>query len=161
MRLAKIALCFIYSKNLKLYGKVLQQRSYLLLKGLVFKNISRYYDKDFKITSFESSHRRFSLRKYVLRNFAKFTGKHLCQLWYQSAQVFSCEFCENSRTPFSQNTSPGDCFWSLSQYYWWLYCQIWKCFRLLRLILETTTPNNFSKFWRFSREISAVEFCYS
>ena len=110
MRLAKIALCFIYSKNLKLYGKVLQQRSYLLLKGLVFKNISRYYDKDFKITSFESSHRRFSLRKYVLRNFAKFTGKHLCQLWYQSAQVFSCEFCENSRTPFSQNTSPGDCF---------------------------------------------------
>ena len=40
---------------------------------------------------------------------------------------------------------------SLSQY-WWLYCQIWKCFCLLRLILETTTQNNFSKFRKFSRK---------
>ena len=38
-RLAKTALCFIYSKNLKFY------RSYLLFKGQVYKNISRYYDK--------------------------------------------------------------------------------------------------------------------
>ena len=28
---------------------------------------------------FRSSHRRCSIRKGVLRNFAKFTGKHLCQ----------------------------------------------------------------------------------
>ena len=27
----------------------------------------------------KSSHRRCSVRKDVLRNFAKFTGKHLCQ----------------------------------------------------------------------------------
>ena len=57
-----------------------------------------------------NSHRRNSMRKSVLRNFAKFTGKHLCQsLFFNEiaslraatllkketlAQVFSCEFCE-------------------------------------------------------------------
>ena len=29
--------------------------------------------------SLRTSHRRCSVRKYVLRNFAKFAGKHLCQ----------------------------------------------------------------------------------
>ena len=42
-------------------------------------------------------------KKGVLRNFAKFTGKHLCQsLFCQS--VFSCEFCEISKNTFSQRT---------------------------------------------------------
>ena len=48
------------------------------------------------------SQRRCSVRKGVLRNFAKFTGKHLCHslLFDKFAgqetltQVFSCEFCE-------------------------------------------------------------------
>ena len=31
-------------------------------------------------TCFRSSHRRCPVRKCVLRNFAKFTGKHLCQI---------------------------------------------------------------------------------
>ena len=31
------------------------------------------------LTNTNSSHRRWSVRKGVLRNFAKFTGKHLCQ----------------------------------------------------------------------------------
>ena len=54
--------------------------------------------------------------KSVLRNFTKFTGKHLCQsLFYDKAagltpatlfkketlaQVFSCEFCEISKNTF-------------------------------------------------------------
>ena len=61
---------------------------------------------------FRSNHRRCSIRKGVLRNFTKFTGKHLCQsLFYRNsvpetcnfikketlAQVFSCEFCEISK----------------------------------------------------------------
>ena len=61
------------------------------------------------------SHRRCSLRKGVLRNFAKFTGKHLCQsLFFNKvaglglqlykketlAQVFFCEFCEISKNTF-------------------------------------------------------------
>ena len=70
-----------------------------------------------------SSHRRCSVRKDVLRNFAKFTGKHLCQGLFMSgpkacnfikkytlAQVFSCEFFEFLRTPFWQNTRQLDLF---------------------------------------------------
>ena len=52
-------------------------------------------------------------KKGVLRIFAKFTGKHLCQsLFFNNvagnfikketlAQVFFCEFCENSKNTFS------------------------------------------------------------
>ena len=68
-----------------------------------------------------SSHRRCSARKGVLRNFAKFKGKHLCQslyfnkvanlrpatllkqrLWHRCFPVNSAKFL---RTPFLQNTS--------------------------------------------------------
>ena len=58
-----------------------------------------------------SSHRRCYVRKGVLRNFAKFTGKNQCQsLFFNKAagfikretlaQVFSCEFCEISKNTF-------------------------------------------------------------
>ena len=73
-----------------------------------------------------SSHRRCSVRKGVLRNFAKFTGKHLCQSFFINkekkrrkksfikketlAQVLSCEFCEISKNNFPYRTPPGDCF---------------------------------------------------
>ena len=55
-------------------------------------------------------------KKSVLKNFAKFTGKHLCQsfffnkvtglqLWKETpAQVFSCQFCEISKNTFSHRT---------------------------------------------------------
>ena len=68
-----------------------------------------------------TSDQRCSVRKGVLRNFAKFTGKHLCQVLFYNkvagpepaallkketlAQVFSYEFCEISENTFSQNTS--------------------------------------------------------
>ena len=53
-----------------------------------------------------------SVKKGVLRNFVKFTGKHLCQSLYfnkvnrDSAQVFSCEFYEIFKTTFSYRTPP-------------------------------------------------------
>ena len=60
--------------------------------------------------NFRSSHQRCSIIKGVLRNFAKFTGKHLCQSFFFNkkhfikkeilAQVFSCEFCEISKNTF-------------------------------------------------------------
>ena len=63
-----------------------------------------------------SSRRRCSLKKGVLRNFAKFTGKHLCQrlffnrekkrLWHR---CFPVNFVKFLRTTFLQNTS-GGCF---------------------------------------------------
>ena len=58
-----------------------------------------------------SSHRRCSVKKGVLRNFAKFTGKHLClrpatllkkRLWRRCFPVIFEKFL---RTPFLQNTS--------------------------------------------------------
>ena len=55
-------------------------------------------------------------RKGVLRNFAKSTGKHLCHsLFFNKvaglkkealAQVFSCEFCEISKSIFFYRTPP-------------------------------------------------------
>ena len=42
------------------------------------------------ISSFRSSHQRCSRKKGVLRNFAKFTGKHLCQsLFFNKAADLS------------------------------------------------------------------------
>ena len=64
---------------------------------------------------YRSSHRRCFVRKNVLRNFPKFTWKHLCQslslvklkvsacnfIKRESlAQVFSCEFCKISKNSF-------------------------------------------------------------
>ena len=66
-----------------------------------------------------SSHLELFCKKCVLRNFAKFTGKHLCQsLFFNKivglacnlikketlAQVFSCEFCEVSKNTFPYRT---------------------------------------------------------
>ena len=65
----------------------------------------------FKKSSVRSSHRKCSIRKGVLRNWAKFTGKHLRQgLFFNKTcnfigkesllQVFSCEFCQISKNIF-------------------------------------------------------------
>ena len=52
-------------------------------------------------------------KKVVLRNFAKFTRKHLCQSQACNfiknetlEQVFSCEFCEISKNTFFYRTPP-------------------------------------------------------
>ena len=52
-------------------------------------------------TKFRRSHRNSSIRKTVLTNFTKFTGKELCQNLFLNkvkkktlAHVFSCEFCK-------------------------------------------------------------------
>ena len=65
---------------------------------------------------YRSRHRRCSVRKGVLRNFAKLTGKHLCQSLFfliklqdwacnftkkeTLEHVFSCEFCEIFKNTF-------------------------------------------------------------
>ena len=79
----------------------------------IFKNT--FFTEHFRD---RSSYRRCSVKKGVLRNFAKFTGKHLCQrlflirpghatllkksFWHRCFPV-DCE--KFLRTPFSQNTS--------------------------------------------------------
>ena len=65
------------------------------------------------IQIYRNSHQRCSVKKVVLRNLTKFTGKHLCQsLSFNCrpqanfikketlAQVFSCEFCKISKNTF-------------------------------------------------------------
>ena len=57
---------------------------------------------------YRSSHRKCSVRKGVLRNLTKFTGKYLCQSLYYNKdfnketleQVFSCKICEISKNTF-------------------------------------------------------------
>ena len=66
-------------------------------------------------------------KKGILKNFSKFTGKHLCQSRFLMrlqtsglrfikketlAQVFSCEFCKISKNTFFYRTYLGDCFWN-------------------------------------------------
>ena len=48
-------------------------------------------------------------KKRVLKNFTKFTGKHLCQsLFFNKvaglSQVFSCEFCEIFKNAYFYRT---------------------------------------------------------
>ena len=53
-----------------------------------------------------SSRSEVFYKEDVLRNFAKFTGKYLCQnLFFKTlARVFSCEFCEVSKNTFLHRT---------------------------------------------------------
>ena len=78
---------------------------------------SEYFERMYQLTV-SSSHRRYSMKKGVLKNFTKFTGKHLCEsLFFNKdadlrpeacnfieketlAQVVSCEFCEISKNTF-------------------------------------------------------------
>ena len=71
--------------------------------------------------AFRSSHQRCSMKKGILKNFTKFTGKHLCQslffnnvaglrpaTLFQRKLLHSCfpvNFAKFSRTFFLQNTS--------------------------------------------------------
>ena len=72
-------------------------------------------------SQFRSSRPGVICKKGVLRNFAKFTGKHLCQRLFFNKAVglacnfikketlalaFSCEFCEISKNTFSYRTLP-------------------------------------------------------
>ena len=67
----------------------------------------------FPVKPKSASHQRCFVQKGVLRNFLKFTGKHLCQsLFFNKvkkealAQVFSCKFCKTSKNIFSTEHFP-------------------------------------------------------
>ena len=86
----------------------------LTLRTAIFRKLSRH------LFQYRSSHQGWSIKKSVLGNFTKITGKHLCQsLFFNKvaglrlrpkacyfikketvAQVFSCKFCEISRNTF-------------------------------------------------------------
>ena len=61
-----------------------------------------------KAINSRNSHRRCSVKKGVLKNFAKFTGKHLCQsLFFNKVAGLRVpvNFVKFLETPFLQNTS--------------------------------------------------------
>ena len=74
-----------------------------------------FFDQELTNLIDRSSDQSCSTKKGVLKNFAKFAGKQLCQsvlfnkvaglrLWTLT-QAFSCEFAKFLRIPFLQNTS--------------------------------------------------------
>ena len=74
-----------------------------LLSSWLPSGTFKYYWNVFLNIRDRSSHQRCSMKKGALRNFANFTGKHLCQsLWLR---WFPVDFEKFFRTPFSQNTS--------------------------------------------------------
>ena len=68
-----------------------------------------------------SSHQRCSLKKGVLRNFTKFTGKHLCQsLFFNKVagpRCFPVNFVKLLRTPFLQSTAGATASVQLTSFY--------------------------------------------
>ena len=76
---------------------------------------------------FKSNYQECSVKKGVLRNFAKFTGKRLCQsLVFNKVagacsfikeetlvQVFSCKFCEIGKNTFFTEHIQATAFWCL------------------------------------------------
>ena len=94
-----------------------------ILKNCVNKSIETdcFQDslKNANITPiFRSSRAEVFCKKGILKNFTKFTGKHLCQsLFFNKAagnfikketlaQVFSCEFCKIFKNTYFYRTSP-------------------------------------------------------
>ena len=76
-------------------------------------DVFRIYTANYVIVKTRSSRSEVFCKKGVPINFAKFTGKHLCQSLFSNrpqacnftetetlAQVFSCEFCEISKNTF-------------------------------------------------------------
>ena len=76
-----------------------------VVTNFFYEKTSHYWATTEFYSKTRRSHRGCSVKKDVLRNFAKFTGKQLCQrlnfIKKESlAQVFSCEFCEISKNTF-------------------------------------------------------------
>ena len=100
-----------FSKSTETYERDLENTN---LGTHVHRNSIRH-----SLLKLRSSRPEVFCKKGVLRNFTKFTGKHLCQsLFFNKvagqacnfikketlAQVFSCEFCEISKNTFFYRT---------------------------------------------------------
>ena len=72
----------------------------------------------------------------VFRNFAKFTGKHLCQSLFfneeTQAKLFSCEFCEISKNAFF-----------IEHLQWLVLSEVHNVERIIR----GTSQNFFQPYW--------------
>ena len=102
---------------------------------------------------FRINHQGCSIKRGVLKNFAKFTGKHLCQspeAWGlqlylktdSSASVF-LRISRNFQEHLFYRTPPADCFWTLKR-----FVLLWTLYASLRIL----------EFWNKFCEISWLNF---
>ena len=86
--------------------KTIYMRHYWRTGGVVKSifRLAKLINQNFissKLTLARSSRPEVFCKKDIRRNFAKFTGKHLCQDFFFNKEtlrrVFSCEFCEISK----------------------------------------------------------------
>ena len=117
----------------------------------------------------EAATKSCSNKRGVLRNFTKFTGKHLCQSFFLNKRLWQRCFPENfskfRRTPFLKNTS-GGCFsvlMLLIYYYFKMFLthQVFHVQVILPLILKSGTELLSSRdFWasNFQRLLKASIF---
>ena len=109
-----------------------------------------YYLQGWERGTFRSSHRRCSIKKGVLKNFAKFTRKHLCQrLFFDKVadlacnfikktptQVFFCEYCEILKNTFFTEHLRETAYEHLKLMNPELLCKWYLNFMLICLILQ-------------------------
>ena len=113
---------FIYILQKEIFGDGDLLLAPMIKVSTFFFNSDQGITISFTNISHISSRPEVFCKKGVLRNIAKFTGKHLYQsLFFNKvtslrpwillkketlAQVFSCEFCEISKKSFSYRTPP-------------------------------------------------------
>ena len=104
-----------------------------------------------------SSHQRCSMTKDVLRNFSKFTGKHVCQsllfnkaatllkkrLWHRR---FPVNFAKFLRAIFLQNTSGWLLLWFSQE-----FCRILEIFFFLWRAFNTWLNKHFDKILNYRK----------
>ena len=107
------------------------------------------------INTYWSSHRRYSVRNFFFRNFAKFTGKHLCEsLFFNkvaglslqkslkkglSHWCFPVNFTKFLRIPFLQNTSGRLLLYILRAHS--EPCHTLRCSLLWKLLIAFNAPS--------------------
>ena len=88
----------------KHHNILLTRANFFILSAGKIESVLKFKTKSFE---YRSTQQRFSVRKGVLRNFAKFKGKHLCQSLFlieTLVQVFYCEFWKISKnTVFAEH----------------------------------------------------------
>ena len=101
-----------------------------------------------------SSHLRCCMRKGILRNFANFTGKHLCQcLFFKKdtlAWVFSCEICKI----FQNNFFTEHLRTTASRYWYPIYSKI----HAFKQLLPKVVFNIFLGFFRWYLSVQGRPF---
>ena len=103
------------------------------------------------LTWFRSSHQRCSVRKGVLRNFANFTGKHLCQSLYfnkirESGTGVFLWILRNFWQHLFYRTSLGDCFLLIVMK--WLWQSMKQANGLTKALSHLLPMHPFSTPWK-------------